>query len=497
MKFSISGATHKILSLAVMSVPLTFLILSACGGGGGGGGSAPSPASISATANITAQNLTVGTAMASFSPLTPSGGATPYTYSITSGTLPAGLSLNVSTGAVTGTPTATYATANVVFSVKDANNVVASTTSNVNFTVAAWTVLYSFAGGIGDGSRPDCSLIQASDGNFYGVTNIGGANNLGTVFKITTSGIETVLHNFAGGIGDGSQPYCSLIQASDGNFYGVTNIGGANNLGTVFKITTSGTETVLYSFAGGIGDGANPEGHLIQASDGNLYGLTQTGGAHGWGALFKITTSGTETVLWSFGGTGDGTAPVGSLVQASDGNLYGLTETGGANSVGTVFKITTSGTETVLHSFSGTTADGGYPSPSSSLIQASDGNLYGMTQSWGANGGGMVFRITLSGTESVRWSFGGTGDGASPQGGLIQASDGSFYGMTLVGGANNLGTVFKITTSGIETVLHSFAGGIGDGASPQSGLIQASDGSFYGMTLVGGTNNLGTVFKIN
>jgi uncharacterized repeat protein (TIGR03803 family) len=359
----------------------------------------------------------------------------------------------------------------------------------------AESVLHSFAGGTTDGGEPEGSLIQGSDGNFYGLTVVGGANDVGLVFKVTPSGAETVLYSFAGGTSDGANPWGSLIQASDGNFYGMAEIGGANGCGVVFKITPAGAETVLYSFAGGTTDGAYPFGSLTQGSDGNLYGMTPSGGANGDGVVFKITLSGTETVLYSFtGGTADGSLPYGSLIQASDGNFYGMTVSGGANGRGTVFKVTASGTETLLHSFAGATTDGA--GPGGSLIQVSNGTFYGMTPSGGANGDGVVFKITPSGAETVLYSFaGGTTDGASPTGSLIQASDGNLYGVAQNGGASAKGAIFAITPSGAETVLYSFAGGATDGANPEGNLIQTSDGNFYGMTVTGGASNDGTVFE--
>jgi uncharacterized repeat protein (TIGR03803 family) len=364
------------------------------------------------------------------------------------------------------------------------------------------TVLYSFAGSSSsDGEQPEASLIQDSNGNFYGTTEAGGANGAGTVFKITPSGTESVLHSFTAG-SDGAGPQASLIQGSDGTFYGTTDLGGPHEDGTVFSMTSAGTETALYSFAGGSSDGQNPQASLIQGSDGNFYGTTafggangHSGGANGDGTVFKITPSGTETVLYSFaGGSSDGSLPAASLIQGSDGNFYGTTEAGGAHGDGTVFKITPSGTETVLYSFAGGSSDGSLPA--AGLIQGSDGNFYGTTEAGGAGTVGTVFKITPSGTETVLYSFaGGSSDGSSPGAGLIQGSDGNFYGTTLLGGANEAGTVFKVTPSGTETILHSFAGDSG-GSVPAAGLIQGSDGNLYGTTLVGGASGLGTVFKV-
>jgi uncharacterized repeat protein (TIGR03803 family) len=309
-------------------------------------------------------------------------------------------------------------------------------------SAGAESVLYSF-GSSGDGASPEGSLIQGSDGNFYGMTTLGGAHNEGAVIKITPAGAESLLWSF-GSSGDGAYPNgSSLIQGSDGNFYGMTAGGGANGGGAVIKITPAGAESVLWSF-GSSGDGASPiGGSLIQGSDGNFYGMTYWGPANGPGAVIKITPAGAESVLWSFGGTGDGAYPFSnSLIQGSDGNFYGMTTSGGANGKGAVIKITPSGAESVLWSF-GSSGDGVYPQ--GSLIQGSDGTFYGMTTGGGALGPGAVIKITPAGAESVLWSFGSSGDGASPFfGSLVQGSDGHLYGMTYGGGANGVGVVFKI-----------------------------------------------------
>ena len=357
------------------------------------------------------------------------------------------------------------------------------------------TIFYSFAGGT-DGELPVVGLIQASDGNFYGTTLFGGNNGVGTVFKISLQGQKTVLHSFAGGT-DGATPRSALIQASDGNFYGTTLYGGNNAGGTVFKITPTGVETILYGFAGGT-DGATPNG-LIQTSDGNFYGTTSNGGFYNDGTIFTVTPQGQETILHNFYyGNGDGKTPNG-LIQASDGNFYGTTYLGGANNQGTIFTITLQGQETVLHSFGGGT-DGECPN---GLIQASNGNFYGTTVEGGTTNLGTVFKVTPQGQETVLYSFAGGTDGELPSGALIKASDGNFLGITQQGGAKDYGTVFKVTPQGKETVLHSFnlkSGGT-DGATPKSALIQASDGNLYGTTLFGGsggcTNGCGTVFKLS
>jgi uncharacterized repeat protein (TIGR03803 family) len=365
----------------------------------------------------------------------------------------------------------------------------------------ATSVLYSFTGG-SDGGRPQAGLIQGKDGNFYGTTNIGGAHSDGTVFELTSGGVETVLYSFAGGSSDGANPYAGLILANDGNLYGTTYAGGTNGLGTVFKLVPGGSETIIHSFAGGSGDGEKPGAAVIQASDGNFYGTTANGGADMGGTMFEVTPSGVETVLHSFGGSGDGVAPTG-LIQGSDGNFYGTTYSGGENGFGTVFEVAPGGVETVLYSFAGGNGDGAHPV--AGVIQASDGNFYGTTKDGGPRQSGSVFKLTPTGTETVLYFFGtgsgngkgvGDGDGANPYAGLIQGGDGNFYGTTEWGGAGGNGTAFQITPEGIEKVMLDFGTPAQAGSLPLGGLIQGSDGGFYGTTQLGGAGNAGTLFKI-
>ncbi len=346
------------------------------------------------------------------------------------------------------------------------------------------------------------SLVQGLDGNFYGETAGGGANFYGTIFKITPSGTLTTLHSFAGSPNEGGNPYGGMVQAANGDFYGTTEEGGVDNYGTVFKITPGGTLTTLHSFD--VADGMSPYAGLVQASNGNFYGTTEEGGAGGCGTVFEITPGGTLTTLHSFDYT-DGETPVAGLVQAINGNLYGTTAAGGANGDGTVFKITPGGTLTTLHSFDGT--DGAYPD--ASLVQASNGNFYGTTYTSGAYGFGTVFEITPTGTLTTMHSFcsvvqnGECTDGFYPFTGLVQATDGNFYGTTYGGGANGYGTVFEITTAGTLTTLYSFCSegtypNCTDGDSPLTGVVQATNGNFYGTTEYGGANDLdGTVFRLS
>jgi uncharacterized repeat protein (TIGR03803 family) len=367
-------------------------------------------------------------------------------------------------------------------------------------------ILYSFGGASTDGMGPTGVLIQGIDSNFYGTTFRGGlaecsngaatsdpfAIGCGTVFKISPAGEETVLHVFAAAPADGANPSV-LIQGSDGNLYGTTASGGANNGGTVFKLTPEGVETILYSFAAG-SDRGPLGGGLVQGSDGNFYGTTGGGGANNDGTVFKLTPQGVETVLYSFAGVPDGAVPIGQLVQGSDGNFYGVTNSGGevvshdGTEGGTVFKVTPEGIETVLHRFTG--SDGA--SPLAGLIQGSDGNFYGTT-SVGNTGSGTVFELTPEGVETTLHSFSGS-DGASPQASLIQGSDGNFYGTTSGGETNVSGTAFQLTPAGVLTVLYSFPGSSVPG--PDTNLVQASDGNLYGASFYDGAYNRGYFFGL-
>jgi uncharacterized repeat protein (TIGR03803 family) len=357
-----------------------------------------------------------------------------------------------------------------------------------------------------DGGYPEGGLVQCTDGNFYGTTSSGGAfgspYGYGTVFKISTGGTLNTLHSFDST--DGATPYAGLVQGTDGNFYGTTEYGGAYGYGTVFQITPSGTLTTLHTF--GYYDGGNPMGLLVQGTDGNFYGTASTGGSFGnYGTVFQITPTGSYTVLCSFNST-NGADPQSGLVQGTDGNFYGTTFLGGADSecydgggCGTVFKITSTGTLTTLHSFTGYPNEGS--DPLAGLVQGSDGNFYGTTYEGGTNksGAGTVFKITPSGTLTTLYSFCPASpctDGSNTYAGLIQATDGNFYGVTTGGGANSDGTIFEITPTGTLTTLHSFD--LTDGEAPNAAPVQGTDGNFYGTTDQGGAYTYwGTVFRLS
>jgi len=369
-----------------------------------------------------------------------------------------------------------------------------------------FTTLASFDGTDGATANPALLLAQGVNGNFYGATNFGGTSNncsalgngCGTIFEITPSGTLSSLDSFT------RLTYASsLIQATDGNLYGTTEFGGG--FGTVFKISPSGALTTVYSFTDGA-DGGYPVAGLVQGADGAFYGTTLGGGTStncsgGCGTVFRINASGKLTTLHSFELT-DGEGPYGALIQATDGIFYGTTYFGGtstncSNGCGTVFKVNLAGTLTTLHSFDVT--DGAHPFFGNDLIQATNGNFYGTTNHGGAitsdcpSGCGTVFRITPSGTLTTLHNFAFT-DGGYP-GGLVQATDGNFYGTTQAG--SGLGTIFKMTPSGTLTTLHSF--NLTDGDCPSVGLLQATDGNFYGTTFGGCSTNSsnGTVYSLS
>ena len=388
------------------------------------------------------------------------------------------------------------------------------------------SVLYSFSGGSNlrgstDGQEPS-GLIQASDSYFYTTTRYGGTYKQGAVVQMSSTGAETVLYSFSGNGGitgsqDGAEPIGRLIEGSDGNLYGTTSVGGANNLGTVFRITRLGVETVLYSFQG-TPDGSKPFGGLVQGSNGNYYGTTTAGGAAGKGTVFEMTANGVEAVLLSFSGSAgssgivDGETPKASLIQGSDGNFYGTNLSGGTAGGGTAFRITPAGAETVLINFgaNGGTASATGDEPVGSLVQGRNGNFYGTTRFGGTYSKGTVFEMTPAGVETVLYSFSGGGglsgsdDGAEPLAGLLQGSDGNFYGVTSAGGAHApvgngyypAGTVFKVTPAGVESVIYSFRAGFADPTTPFTELVQATDGNVYGTAPAGGKYYMGALFRL-
>jgi len=299
----------------------------------------------------------------------------------------------------------------------------------------------------------------------------------------------SVLYNFGTSAGDPTNPSFSgiIAQGRDGNLYSTAPSGGASNYGAIFKITPSGTLTTLDSFKGT--DGEQPQSGLTLGTDGNYYGASYGGGASGYGTVLKVTPSGKLTVLYSFANGSDGAYPWAPPIEGTDGNFYGTTTQVGLG-VGTVYKITPSGKFTTLYSFGG--PDG--VTPWASLVQGTDGNFYGTTGAGGNSGYGVVYKITASGKLTVIYNFDGT-HGGSPLSPLVQGSDGNFYG-TARGGAKGGGVVFRITPTGKLTVLHNI-NATSDQDEPYAGLVQATDGNFYGTTTGDGSRTLGTIFRIS
>jgi uncharacterized repeat protein (TIGR03803 family) len=362
-----------------------------------------------------------------------------------------------------------------------------------------FSVLYSFIGG---NNGPE-GLSQDSQGNFYGTTEFGGDPNCalwyggcGTIFKLDTNNILTVLYSFTGGGGDGAVPMARPILDQQGNLYGTTSFGGALNglgYGTVYELAPPAqpggawTETVLHAFTGVGSDGYDPIVGLVQDSQGNLYGSTVHGGANDYGTVFMLTPAGQEAWVYGFAGGSDGSDPSGLTTPDSQGNLYGTTQQGGEYGCGTVFQVNSTGQESVFYNFAGPPDDGCYPQ--AGLVRDSKGNLYGTA-------GSTVFMLTAAGQETILYNFTGQEDG-SPNARLVRDSQDNLYGTTLYGGAYGAGTVFKVAPNGQETTLYTFTGRAGvDGAYPDGGLLPDSQGNLYGTTSGGGVNGNGMVFKL-
>ncbi|HZT43667.1 MAG TPA: choice-of-anchor tandem repeat GloVer-containing protein [Chthonomonadaceae bacterium] len=354
---------------------------------------------------------------------------------------------------------------------------------------ASTTITTLYQMGANDGYQSS-ALVQAPDGNFYGTAQ-GGADFEGTIFCVSPSGQYSTIYTFAG-TAEGAQPSSPLIVASDGNLYGTALQYGAFNAGTVYQVTTSGMLTVLHTFDNAT-DGEQPYG-VTQASDGYLYGVTSNGGPGGYGTIYRLGLDGTFIVLHAFTAS-DGAAPTAPPIEGTDGDLYGTTYGGGAYGYGTVYKISKAGAFTLLHSFTGGT---GGIQPSVRLVQASDGNFYGTTKSGGTTANdGTIFRISPSGTFATIHVL-GFADGSDPGVPLIQAADGYLYGGDFNGGSSGVGSgdtgeIFRVSLSGAFTGLYTFFGSA-NGSSP-NGLVQGMDGNLYGTTYGGGASGHGTVFR--
>jgi uncharacterized repeat protein (TIGR03803 family) len=355
-----------------------------------------------------------------------------------------------------------------------------------------------------NGADPQSAMVEGTDANLYGTTSGGGLNNDGVIFRIGPNGILTTLYNFCSqaNCADGANPGAGLVLAGHGYLYGATANGGANSSGTVYRTTLAGAVSTLYSFCAlpNCTDGSSPNG-LVVGANGNFYGTTQYGGSNGTGTVFRMSPSGALTTLYNFcsqPNCADGSSPAATVVLGTDRNFYGTTQAGGLYGAGTIFRITQNGALTTLYSFCAQANCTDGTTPLAPLVQAANGNFYGMAQG-GLNGSGTVFEITFTGTFTNLYSFCSVPDcldGAGvPHSGLIQATDGNLYGIIGSGGASNDGTIFNITPAGALTTLQSF--NATDGANPSGGLLQATNGNFYGTTDAAGADNDGTVYRLD
>jgi uncharacterized repeat protein (TIGR03803 family) len=352
-----------------------------------------------------------------------------------------------------------------------------------------FTVLHTFEGGSSDGAYPFAGLAADRYGNLYGTTLEGGTNFSGTVFKVTLTGAEKVIYNVPT-YGLRSGPQTGVVIDRQGNVYAspdnyTSEVPGY--FGSIMKITPAGVTTTFYAFTGG-NDGAWPALSFIADQNGDIYGTTL-------GSIFKLTPKAALTTLYTFTETSDGVDVNPGLIVDRSGDLYGTTYEGGQNNLGVVFKLTPSGREIVLHSFAGGN-DGS--NPFAGLVADSEGNLYGTTQLGGRNNEGTVFKLTPEGKETVIHIFGNGNDGAFPGGGLIIDQRGYLYGATVSGGdkGGGLGTIFKVAPTGAETVLYSFAG-LSDGSRPMGTLLADNGGHLFGTASSYEFSGFGTVFKLS
>lgn len=374
--------------------------------------------------------------------------------------------------------------------------------------------LYDFQGKA-DGGNPVAGLTVDSEGNLYGTTEAGGRgtckgnflSGCGVVFKLSTTGELTAIYQFQGGT-DGADPRGGVIRDARGNLYGTTFAGGgatcafapAGGCGTIFKIDANGNETVLYRFSGGP-DGAGPSASLYQDAQGTLWGTAELGGivtnpqcsGAGCGTIFRLGRTGKFFSRAFQGPPNDGASPAAALVADPHGNLYGTTLEGGPNFVGILFKISPTEKLTIVHEFDITNGDAGFPTG----LLVSGGKLYGVGSAGGANQGGAVYDLDLSG-ERVLYNFPEGNDQSIlfASGTLARETDGSLYGTVSFGFQDeNFGELYKLDAAGNFTVSHEFLGNP-DGASPQAGVIRDAAGNIYGTTQKGGAFDAGTIFKL-
>jgi len=361
--------------------------------------------------------------------------------------------------------------------------------SVVTMQAQTFTTLHDFTGST-DGGSPYAGVTMAN-GNLYGTASGYGADGKGSVYEVSSTGSETTLYSFTGSP-DGETPWALVKRGYKGNLYGTTGGGGAYGWGAVFEVDSTGRETVLYSFSGGARDGCYPSSGLLEYG-GDLYGTTTYCGAYNEGTIFKLTKKGKETVLHSFaGGSSDGAYPgfAGLIVDEKDAAFYSLTEEGGSTGQGTVYRMTKKGKVSVLHSFGGGASDGCYPYGTPALDK--EGNLYGTTETCGVLNYGTIWKVNQKGEETILHNFsGGNNDGEYPYSGIVLDAEGTVYGTATFGGNNHCydgcGVVYELKKSGKLTLLHSF--GYSDGAWPYGQVLIDSKGDVYGTTYGGGTGD--------
>jgi uncharacterized repeat protein (TIGR03803 family) len=374
----------------------------------------------------------------------------------------------------------------------------------------SFKVLHSFSGG-SDGCYPAAGLIRDGTGKLYGTTAGGNGCNCGTVFELVPAGSETVLYNFTCG-DNGQAPDDTLAMDKKGNLYGATIAGGSIGCGVIFKVTPSGREKTVHDFAGPPSDGCAAQGTLIFDGAANLYGTTSGGGKNGYGTVFELSPDGTETVLYSFckkiPRCTDGAYPLAGLTADPAGDVYGATGyRGSRTNSGTIFELAPDGAETTLYKFKGSPNDGSLPE--GSIIEDNSGNFYGTLfvggrgGCYGDQGCGVVFKLAPGGAETILHFFTGKkGDGANPFGSLLADGAGNMFGATEFGGGRNVcngsygcGMVFELAADGTETVLHTFGKG-NNGANPSGNLVADNARNLYGAAAQGGVYGFGTIFEI-
>ena len=445
---------------------------------------------------ITTNSLPGGTINVTYSQtLTASGGTPPYSnWVVTSGSLPPGLTLNASSGTISGTPTtATGSPFSFSVTVTDSASLTSAPKALsivITTTGYIFSTLHTFTGGAADGATPFATPIL-SNGALIGTTQGGGASNAGTVYSLNvSSGSYSVIHSFLGAPADGGSPVAGVVVGSNGSLYGATSFGGGLNDGAAYSLTLGGAAALLHSFAGPPAEGINPTGTPAFDGSGNLYGTTYQGGANSAGTVYEITAGGVYSTVTSFTTT---QGPPRAGLTYYSGQFYGTTTGNGkVNSAGTVFQV---GKSTPLYTFTGG-PDGAQPQ--GGVTPDGHGYLYGTASGGGSAslglGSGVIFKVNIStGVQTTLYTFAGT-DGATPMSGLAVDSSGNWYGTTYYGGASGSGTVFKLDTTGKLTTLYSFTGGA-DGGSPNAGVVVDSSGNVYGITTHGGSG-YGTIFVL-